>query len=104
MHHLDKLFILKPDELHSAIINLEYIGVGKYGERVLDLLWQIGFRFIPDGLLQRYVFTEKMKKERWLRSINKVRDWRNVVRDYLDRLPEEKKDTRDWSRKVSDKY
>jgi hypothetical protein len=97
---IDDLFTLKPEVLYSTIINLEYAGLGRCGEAVLDPLWKFGFRFVPDALLHVHHYMEEHKRRR-LAMIDAVKDWRNIVKEHVNNLPPDQKN---WSRAVSDKY
>jgi DNA-binding transcriptional ArsR family regulator len=98
---IDDSFILKEDKLHKTIIDLEYIGLGEQGEAVLDLLWKFGFRFVPDGYFHIYLWGDSKKKEILNLHLDKVRDWRYIVKEYVEDLPPDEKK---WSRAVSNKY
>lgn len=97
---IDDLFTLKPEKLYSTVINLEYIGLGEYCEAVLDPLWKFGFRFVPDALLHVRDYMEEHKRRR-LNMMDKLKDWRNIVKEHVNNLPPDQKK---WSRAVSDKY
>jgi Fe2+ or Zn2+ uptake regulation protein len=97
---IKELFVLKPDNLYSTIINLEYVGLGEYGEAVLDPLWEFGFRFVPQGLLDFHELNEEGKRDS-LAKIEGLKDWRDIVSRRVDKLPPSAKD---WARAVSDKY
>jgi hypothetical protein len=97
---IDDLFTLKPEVLYSTIINLEYAGLGRYGEAVLDPLWKFGFRFVPDALLHVHHYMEEHKRRR-LNMTDKLKDWRIIVKEHVNNLPPDQKK---WSRAVSDKY
>jgi hypothetical protein len=101
------VFLLKTKTLYETIINLESAGIGEYGEEILDLLWKIGLRFVPDALLEDpHVLPNLLKpSERKMLMIKlaegRMKDWRNIVKDYVNRLPPKQKV---WPKAVSDKY
>lgn len=82
---VNQLFFLKRDKLYNSIIDLGCIGVDKYAEAVLDLLWKSGFQYAADGLEQAYKESSPRRRE-IEKNIDKLRDWRDVVNKHVNSL------------------
>lgn len=82
-------FTMNSNKLYSTITNLEHVGLSESAEALLDILWKLGRPFIPDALFEMYGRAEDWKKrhrKKIEKVLNKVEDWRNVVKEYDDSL------------------
>jgi hypothetical protein len=86
--HVHDTFILKDNKLYNSVRYLEPVGLGKSTSDLLDMLWKVGLDFVPDALLHTYELNEKGKNERKKRWSGKMKDWRNELNWYVNRLPQ----------------
>lgn len=71
---VNRLFILKSDELYWTITTLKNNGLNEQTEDVVDALWKVSSPFAPSFEHVNNDIVERVGKE-----IHLVKDWRNVV-------------------------
>jgi hypothetical protein len=78
---IERLFVLKPNQLASTASDIKKAGLYEQAQPVLNSLWKAGLPFINDALLHAYGWDEGNRKELFgLRDEWKLNDWKEVIK------------------------
>jgi hypothetical protein len=61
-------FVLKGDKLYDIIRCFQQVGLNKYADDLLDILWKVGHDFVPDAFFHAPKYMQALK------------DWRNALK------------------------